>query len=160
MKKRKPFGYTGQQLISKLLLLMKIITFLPLIIIFVIFFSCLKDKKVCKTYQSQEYFETGKIEINQKTIDFGVTGNDTTLTAIYKINNIGNKPVKILNLMPDCSCTDYRMNDTVIMEGDSSNISLIFKTKGRSGKQELLATLEADTYNRFHLLKLRCWIEE
>jgi len=61
--------------------------------------------------------------------------------AVYPFKNTGNKPVTITNIRTCCDCTTSKLDKKIFAPGESGKLSLIFKTKDKSGIQEKHAVI-------------------
>jgi|GEM_PF-4247064 hypothetical protein len=55
---------------------------------------------------------------------------------------------------------DYVITDSILKPNETGCISLLFNTEGKVGEQNLLATVEANTIDRFYLLRLNAVVKQ
>lgn len=108
---------------------------------------------------NEKYPESSDITFLNKVVDFGIVSQDTFLTAIFCFKNVGTNVLHIYSVKPDCICTGFDISKNDIIPGDSSNITLMFNTEGRYGKQKLYAIVHTNTKSKFHKLTLKANID-
>lgn len=94
-------------------------------------------------------FENGpKAVIVPMNYDFGNIIQDSVVTTNFKITNEGNDLLKIKNVSASCGCTAVFPEKNELKPGESTNIKVTFNSKGRSGKQTKIITVETyDPHN-------------
>lgn len=86
--------------------------------------------------------------------DFGTVSNDTLLSGKFEFRNTGTDTLIIKNVIPDCSCTSFKLSKDHILPGDTSSIVLNMWTKHKFGKVEVYSTVEANTNTRLYSLEI------
>ena len=130
---------------------------MPLYILMFITTSCINvaEEKNSTLNEPLKDLSTELFFENQ-VIDFGEIDQDTTLVASFVFKNCGSNQLTIKDVRPDCTCTGYEITDSIIEINKTGTIRLVFNTIGKVGKQVIMATIEANTYDKFYLLKLKC----
>jgi len=67
-------------------------------------------------------------------IDLGELQQDSTVHAVFRLNNIGDQDLMILELVPECGCTLAELERDLIPPGEYTDIELTFNGKADSGK--------------------------
>ncbi|HRW62313.1 MAG TPA: DUF1573 domain-containing protein [Bacteroidales bacterium] len=98
------------------------------------------------------------LKFDNKYKNFGKVNPDTLLTARFEFINIGDNPLIIYGVNPDCSCTDYYVSEDTIYSGEEAFIDLILNTKGKYGKQHIYAVVKANTDAKLYKLTLEAEI--
>jgi hypothetical protein len=73
--------------------------------------------------------------------------------------NIGDNPLIIYGVNPDCGCTDFYLSNDSINPGDSAYIELVLNTEGKFGHQKIYAVVEANTDAKLYKLTLEADIQ-
>lgn len=74
-----------------------------------------------------------KISIPDATFSFGKILQHAVLTKRFWIKSTGDTPVKIVEIKPDCGCTELFTPDSVIKAGDSMPIDVVLHTRSFIG---------------------------
>lgn len=69
----------------------------------------------------------------QKALQFDNVKEGEQLTFYYKFKNEGDEDFIITHVHPTCGCTSPEWPQTPIKPGESSQIKVVFDTKGRIG---------------------------
>ena len=85
-----------------------------------------------------------KAVISPMAYDFGDIIQDSVVTTYYVITNEGNDLLKITNVSASCGCTAVMPEKNELKPGESTNIKVSFDSKGRSGKQSKIITVETN----------------
>jgi hypothetical protein len=96
---------------------------------------------------------------NKKFYDFGVIETDTVLVAKFWLKNSGDSELNIINVDPDCMCTNFEILDNTIEPSDSTQLILFFNTENKIGKHKIYTILETNTVVRFYKLTLQVEIK-
>lgn len=102
-----------------------------------------------------EALPTANLFFSNKIVDFGIVPADTILEAHYMLYNVSDNLLKIENVNPDCSCTEYRLSKNIIQPNDSAMLTLILNTNNKVGKYELKTILKANTPGKMYILKMK-----
>ncbi|AXG72134.1 hypothetical protein KORDIASMS9_04397 [Kordia sp. SMS9] len=125
--------------------LMKIVVIL--MVVFVV--SCTFNKK-----EPQFYF-------TNSTYDFGYTEGNEVLKTTFSIKNLFDVPLKIIDIKSSCKCVTTTHTKTLVKPNESMEIQVAFDTKGFSGKQKKLITIETDNeYHRYLRFSVQTKIAE
>lgn len=76
--------------------------------------------------------------------DFGKIVQDSVVTTNYVITNEGSDLLKITKVSASCGCTAVMPEKNELKPGESTNIKVTFNSKGRSGKQTKIITVETN----------------
>jgi len=85
-----------------------------------------------------------KAVIMPMNYDFGNIIQDSVVTTFYVITNEGNDLLKITNVSASCGCTAVIPEKNELKPGESTNIKVTFNSKGRSGTQQKIITVETN----------------
>ncbi len=75
---------------------------------------------------------------------------DTIVHLTYQIINLGHDSLRVLNVNPDCSCTDFIISNSVVAAGDTANITLIYNSQERLGENKINAIVKLNTNRRIY----------
>lgn len=91
----------------------------------------------------------------EKTIhDFGKIKDGSSVKHVFKFKNTGKRPLLISNVKASCGCTVPKWSRDPIAPGASSEIEVLFNSKGKKGKQHKSITITANTdpaYTRLYI---------
>lgn len=88
-----------------------------------------------------------KVGVSESEFNYGRIIQHVVLTHDYWIKSLGDEPVKIVQTIPGCGCTQIPLTDSIIPPGDSVNMRIILNTQnfmGRITKHPAFRT-DADT---------------
>jgi hypothetical protein len=86
--------------------------------------------------------------------DFGKIKEGDKVTYEYKYTNTGKSPLIIKEAYATCGCTTPEVAKEPIQPGQASSVKVTFNSAGKSGLQDKLITVVANTVpaeNRVHL---------
>lgn len=86
--------------------------------------------------------------------DFGKIKQGDKVTYEYKYTNTGKSPLIIKEAFATCGCTTPEVSKEPIQPGQTSTVKVTFNSAGKSGLQDKLITVVANTVpaeNRVHL---------
>lgn len=86
-----------------------------------------------------------KFEFTEKAFDFGTVEEGEKVTHSYKFTNAGSGSLIISNAQPSCGCTVPDWTREPIPPGGTGEITAVFDSKGRVGKQNKTITVHANT---------------
>lgn len=90
-------------------------------------------------------FENGpKAVIVPMNYDFGNIIQDSVVTTNFIITNEGNILLRINNVTASCGCTAVFPEKKELKPSESTNIKVTFNSKGRSGSQHKIITVETN----------------
>jgi len=88
-----------------------------------------------------------KIEVNNTTFNGGEIAENSKVEAVFRLTNIGTKPLRITNVRPDCGCT-VAAYDTLIDPGKTSVFKPVVDVRGmRPGLMRRGITVTSDAVN-------------
>ena len=79
------------------------------------------------------------------THDFGKLKQGDKTTYEFKFTNTGKSPLVITNATATCGCTTPEWPHTPVKPGDSGTIKVTFNSTGKSGLQDKLVSVIANT---------------
>lgn len=77
-----------------------------------------------------------KLSIDRPEIDLGIVYRGAVKKATFTLKNIGNEPLKILQMVPSCGCTALKRPKDVLAPGDSDVIEVEFSSATFRGRVE------------------------
>ena len=86
-----------------------------------------------------------KVEVLDKTYDFGTITQGEKAQTIYKIKNVGQHPLIISKAKGSCGCTVPKWPKGPIAPGEIAEIDVVFNSRGKKGKQSKRITITANT---------------
>ncbi|PTY08603.1 hypothetical protein DB347_03235 [Opitutaceae bacterium EW11] len=81
------------------------------------------------------------------SLDFGRARQEKTLTSTVTLTNAGEKPVEILRVGADCSCTAVSTKTGTLAPGETATVNVSFETRSYQGevvRRVLVQTSEGD----------------
>jgi hypothetical protein len=87
--------------------------------------------------------------------DFGKIKQGDKTSYQFKFTNTGKSPLIITNAVASCGCTTPDWPKTPLQPGESGKINVVFNSAGKSGLQDKLITITANTnpaQNMVHLI--------
>lgn len=106
--------------------------------------------------------DTAIIHFAQKTVDVGhINKLQEPVTAKFSFTNTGGKPLKVLNVASDCSCTIAQYTKKPIAAGDSGVIEVkvnpkVIQVKGRFERQ---IVVHSNTQPRLNTLIIKMMVD-
>ena len=85
-----------------------------------------------------------KAVIRPMAYDFEDIIEDSIVTTNFVITNEGSDTLKITKVSASCGCTAVIPEKNELKLGESTNIKVTFNSKGRSGKQSKIITVETN----------------
>ncbi len=77
-----------------------------------------------------------RVALSQSDIDLGVVYRGDTKKTSFTIKNIGDKPLKILQVVPSCGCTALKKPKEVLQPGEEDRIDIEFSSATFRGRVE------------------------
>ena len=77
-----------------------------------------------------------KLSLDRETIDLGIVYRGAVKKASFTIKNIGNEPLKILQMVPSCGCTALKRPKEVLAPGESDLVEVEFSSATFRGRVE------------------------
>ena len=93
--------------------------------------------------QSSPMAEKPDVQTDEMLFDFGYAQHQQTITHIFKLKNVGNQPLDILDVDSSCSCTAALLSEKTILPGETAEIEAKFETEYRRGRQT--STIKVNT---------------
>ena len=107
------------------------------------------------------YNETPKLEFVSKYYDLGKVPKNRIFKQSYQFKNLGNKPLKIIDISSTCACIIARASNEEVQPGDSASIQISYSTAQREGYQlKNIAVYSNDPERPLQLLKLKSVIKK
>lgn len=94
------------------------------------------------------------IELPDDLQSFGKVTKGDTIRADFLIRNVGKEILHIMDVNPDCTCTDFYIDDNEIVSGESTVLTLYVDTTNKYGQNQIYATITCNTEERYHFVKL------
>ncbi len=114
-----------------------------------------------KVTQNHKNSIKSTIGFSKKVIDFGTLSNDTNVTAVFYIRNIGKPNLIIKEVEPECSCTGFTLDNDTILSGDSTRLLINFNTKGKgTGLIKKVINIRSNSEKEYNALFFKCKIKE
>lgn len=93
-----------------------------------------------------------QITVPEATFSFGKIVQHAVLTKRFWVKSIGDTPAKIIELKPDCGCTELFLADSVVKVGDSVAVDVVLHTRAFLGFIEKRPLIRiADSNDSSHL---------
>ena len=86
-----------------------------------------------------------KIEFTETEYNFGEVESGAKVEHTFKFTNTGQGPLIISNARASCGCTVPEWPTDPIQPGDDGEIMVVFDSKGKSGVQNKVVTITANT---------------
>ncbi|OGU29076.1 MAG: hypothetical protein A2X67_08775 [Ignavibacteria bacterium GWA2_55_11] len=103
-----------------------------------------------------------KISVDKSEIDLGVIYRGATKNASFTIKNIGNEPLKILQVQPSCGCTAVKKPKDVLAPGESDMVEVEFSSASFRGRVDTkrVDILTNDPVAEYFAVKLLAEVRE
>jgi hypothetical protein len=88
---------------------------------------------------------TTTIEFEENEFDWGTITQGEKVSYVFKFTNTGNEPLLIKKAKGSCGCTVPQWPKAPIAPGEQGEISVVFNSKGKMGKQSKRVTITANT---------------
>ncbi len=85
------------------------------------------------------------IKFDENVYDFGTVPSGEKVKHVFKFTNTGNEPLVIENAKGSCGCTVADWPREPIPPGKGGEITVVFDSKGKSGKVTKRVTITANT---------------
>ncbi len=86
-------------------------------------------------FTKKDLENAAKIEVKETMHNFGDVNEGTVAKHIFKLKNIGKSTLNIRKIKASCGCTAVNHSSNTVEPGESTDIEVAFKTRGRKGKQ-------------------------
>lgn len=104
------------------------------------------SKEIDET-EDKEYADAVFLEKKHKILQMAV---DTTILLRYRLVNSSSIPLRIIDVNPDCVCTDKHIPDSIIMPLDTGFIDLEFSSFGKLGFNRVNALIKLNTKRKYY----------
>lgn len=94
----------------------------------------------------EDTVNVAKMEFSETVYDFGKAKQGAVVEHTFPFTNTGKVPLTISNARSTCGCTVPEWPKEPIAPGESGVISARFNTEGKSGNQNKVITITANTY--------------
>ena len=95
-----------------------------------------------------------RVEIPENTLQLGKVIRGDTLFVSFMIYNTGAETLYIDRVHPDCTCTNYNLNQKEVPAGGQTALSLTIETTHKYGPQRVKAVIDCNSEEGFHILKV------
>ncbi len=85
------------------------------------------------------------IKYDKDTYDFGKIKQGDKVSHSFTFTNTGKSPLIITNAVASCGCTTPIWPKKPVMPGDTGSIAVTFNSTGKSGLQDKLITVTANS---------------
>ncbi len=103
------------------------------------------NQNVSNQTSKEKYAELKYIE---DFFDFGSIIQGEVVTHTFYFRNIGTEDLIIKDLIPDCGCTQPKIDKKVLKPGEEGSVEVIFDSKGWQGSQYKSVTLRTNSIIR------------
>ena len=98
--------------------------------------------------------EKAPLMVQPPLVDFGVVDPGTLLETVVTLANISDRPLRILNAQPSCTCTTLDLDNTIIPARSSLEVPISMQTNRAVGLKKAIVQLRIDGYGRFTTIDL------
>jgi hypothetical protein len=91
--------------------------------------------------------------------DFGKIKNGEVVSYGFKFQNTGKKDLIVAKVSTSCGCTASDFPKDPVKPGASGTITLTFRSEGRTGLQQKMATVLSNTQPNSTVLKIKAFVE-
>lgn len=96
-----------------------------------------------------------QVRIHNPVRNVGQVQKGGLIAEAFIIENIGNNPLTIGEVIPDCTCTNYSISERNVPIGSHTILTLFVDTKNRIGTNSLNTLLTLNTNEKNHILLLQ-----
>lgn len=90
--------------------------------------------------------------IEPSTYDFSPIGQNETHTAVFKLTNPSNYPVRIVNVTKSCNCNDTFLENELLLDGSSTHLQISYSSYLRTGNFSLPVSIQFRAGERGELM--------
>ena len=83
-----------------------------------------------------------------------------TLNVMYRLVNTGKDSLYILDINPDCTCTDFRISSYSAAPEDTVELKLVIDTNNKFGKNLIHVVIQSNTEEKYDMIKLQFIVDE
>jgi hypothetical protein len=117
-----------------------------------LFFACgnspKSDSKTEVTFENAKGEKYSDLKFSEDFFDFGSIVQGEVVSHTFHFHNDGNDVLIIKDLIPDCGCTEPKIEKKSLKPGEESSVEVIFNSKGWAGSQYKSVTLRTNSPNR------------
>lgn len=100
------------------------------------------------------------ITFTEKIFDFGQIASGEVVEHVFTFTNTGNAPLIISNAKGSCGCTvPSYARETAIAPGESSDMTVRFNSRGKSGIQSKTVTIYSNAQNSPEVIRIKAAIQ-
>lgn len=85
------------------------------------------------------------VEFAEKEHDFGTINEGDKVETVFKVKNIGDADLLIIDAKGSCGCTVPEFQKTPIKPGETTDMKVSFDSNGKPGQQQKSVTLTTNT---------------
>ena len=101
----------------------------------------------------------GQFQFEQEEYDFGTVKEGAVVEHTFKFKNVGDAPLVIQNASATCGCTVPSYSKEPIPVGGTGEIQVKFDSSNKSGAQNKVVTITANTKNPTTTVRIKGNIE-
>ncbi len=94
------------------------------------------------------------VDFDDSMVNVGTLRKDTVIHHGYTFHNVGDKPLIVYYVSPDCNCTGYSISKKMALPGDSLTIDLTVDTKNKKNRFMLSTVVRMNTDKGLYVLRL------
>lgn len=94
------------------------------------------------------------IQFDKDTIHFSISQGKVFKT-VFRLKNIGDEDLNILNVSGDCSCTNIEYPKNAISAGKSAEIKVTYNSSSDEGEVKKIIVVKSNTDPILHTLTLK-----
>ena len=104
---------------------------------------------------AQEKAQAANINFESTTFNFGSIKSGESVDHSFKFTNTGNENLLIRKVKASCGCTAIEPSKSVIAPGETSEIKMVFHSKGKQGRQyKTITVITNSPSNQAAVLKI------
>lgn len=97
----------------------------------------------------------GIIEFDKASFDFGTIDEGEKIEYNYEFTNVGDAPVILSKVLASCGCTTPEYTSTPIAPGKRGNVKVVFDSKGQTGQQQKIITIQSNAEEGIMTVELK-----
>jgi hypothetical protein len=106
------------------------------------------DSSLNVTSENSNEKKYSDLQFREDFFDFGSIVQGEVVSHTFHFHNAGNGILIIKDLVPDCGCTEPKIEKKSLNPGEESYVEIIFNSKGWAGSQYKSVTLRTNSPNR------------
>ncbi len=112
-----------------------------------------------KNMTPEELENTARIEFDRLSHDFGTVKEGKVLETTFWLRNTGKTRLTIYDIETTCGCTATTLGLRKLEPGESTQLKVVFHTKGRQGQQTKVIKIKTnDPYNQTVVLTITAFV--